>query len=124
MLRAPAKISATALVAFGLVVGFSTSAQAATLSSSRGYMEYSSHNGGYPDDHFTICDTNPDGHGVTGYVKHRHMSTGATVTDMKIDDGGDAGCDGDYMELTNSYDYWMEIHWNGSKVASKSFDEQ
>ncbi|QOV38047.1 hypothetical protein IM697_06505 [Streptomyces ferrugineus] len=124
LLRASAKISATALMAFGLVVGVSTSAQAATLTTSRGKMEYGTHNGGFPDDHFTICDTNADGHGVTGYVKHHHMSTGSTITDMKIDDGGDPGCDGDYMELSNVHNYWMEIWWNGRKIASKSFDEE
>lgn len=72
-----------------------------------GYMK---HNDEEPDS-FTICDTQSDGYGVTGAV-YIYQGVWARVGPV-LTDGGDAGCDTTPIEITNPWDYKMEICWNG-----------
>ncbi|WP_416977908.1 hypothetical protein [Streptomyces sp. T028] len=101
--RAALVVSASAT----LVVGMSPSAQALTnetvkLPYNRGYMKFTD-----DGDVFSICDTSPDGHGVSGNVQNADM---AIV--VYLNDGGDDGCDKQGYNV-GIRAVRMHIWWNG-----------
>jgi hypothetical protein len=94
------------------------------LKFSHGYFLY--HDSG---DVFEICDTNADGHGVTGVLleANDHSPVPGYGEVLRIDDGGDAGCDKEGYDVSPSvsYTYQMRLHWNGGggTLASAAFRE-
>ncbi|MFB7091547.1 hypothetical protein [Streptomyces sp. NPDC056296] len=88
-----------------------------TISNDHGYMTYLD-NG----DMFVVCDTKADGYGMTGIVQ---TPKAIPLDKLKITDGGDAGCDKDGIDVTNSSDYRMKLTWDGGglSVYSAWFNE-
>ncbi|WP_329545994.1 hypothetical protein OG548_17635 [Streptomyces sp. NBC_01356] len=76
----------------------------------------------YKDDGdlFTVCDTNPDGYGVTGQLKTLNSSGTGIVTVMTIDDGGDSGCDSDNYDVIGAKSYSMWVNWHGNSYWYES----
>jgi hypothetical protein len=109
--------------AAAMMVGLAASpASAANLSvdlpNGRGYMRFVD-----SGDHFTVCDTKADGHGVTGYLR---TTQGSRIVIVRTwDDGGDAGCDGGTHDIIGGRVYDMLICWNGGGpcVVSPVFSE-
>ncbi|PBC96567.1 hypothetical protein BX281_4565 [Streptomyces sp. Ag82_O1-15] len=81
-----------------------------TLPSGRGYFEFAD-NG----DHFTVCDTKADGHGVSAILISRDIHGTQRVV-LSLDDGGDSGCDSKVYDINALYDYQMSVYWNGDNV--------
>ncbi|MEV0241847.1 hypothetical protein AB0I06_18220 [Streptomyces sp. NPDC050674] len=68
-------------------------------------------------DMFEVCDTNADGHGMTGYLKN--SDTGRIL--LLLTDGGDAGCDKDGWNVDNwPSSYQMQLQWDGGGPAAYS----
>ncbi|MET7499105.1 hypothetical protein [Streptomyces microflavus] len=107
-----ARAAVVAGASAALVVGMSSSAQAATdkrvnLPSGRGYMHF------FDDgDVFQTCDTKADGHGVSGSLWSRNAS-GLVSRMWILDDGGDAGCDKKGQNIGQLASYQMRVVWNG-----------
>ena len=72
-------------------------------------------------DVFKICDTNADGHGVTGQLQLRSGVHGGISTVMTIDDGGDNDCDKQGFNIGNWHTYRMIYWWNGNKSGTAQF---
>lgn len=120
ILKRGALVGAAAAVMFGLA----TSPAMATdvgihLPSGRGSMTFID-----DGDKFKVCDTNADGHGVTGYVREL-TADGDIVVEATIDDGGDAGCDTHVVDVYGHTPHDMVLCWNGggSCVVSAVFRE-
>lgn len=116
-----------AAAAAATVVGFSagpaaaaTGNQIVSLPSNRGYMYYKD-----DGDLFTVCDTNPDGYGVTGKLKTLNSNGTGIITVMTLDDGGDSNCDSDNYDVigAKSYSMWVNWHGNSSWYESVVFSE-
>ncbi|MEU0576279.1 hypothetical protein ABZ465_03010 [Streptomyces griseoincarnatus] len=94
------------------------------LKSSRGYFLY--HDDG---DMFRVCDTNADGHGVTGVLMENNDNSPVPGYGevLRVDDGGDSGCDkaGFNVQPSPSYTYQMRFWWNGGggTLSSVAFRE-
>lgn len=69
-------------------------------------------------DVFKICDTNADGHGVTGQLQLRSGVDGSISTVMTINDGGDNDCDKQGFNIGNWHTYRMIYWWNGNKSGT------
>ncbi len=78
-------------------------------------------------DVFVICDTEADGHGVTGSLIFRPLLGGTPYTLWREQDGGDAGCDKHPYNIGNDGTYWMKICWNGNtsycRESEQGFNE-
>ncbi len=61
-------------------------------------------------DTFRVCDTQSDGHAVTG-VLHR---VGSNDDLLVIRDGSDAGCNTESYNIREGYTYYMDLSWDGN----------
>ncbi|MBN0044221.1 hypothetical protein JS756_08885 [Streptomyces actuosus] len=105
--------AATAMMVTAATPAMATSNKTISLGHGRGYMKFID-----DGDVFKICDTKKDGHGVTGTLWVRNLS-GLVSVAMRIDDGGDAGCDKKGYNIGNLASYKMEICWNGKGEPCK-----
>lgn len=60
-------------------------------------------------DHFSVCDLNPDGHGVSGTLLKREPITGDYSIKKSQSDGGDAGCDSFTFNIIVGDTYIMRV---------------
>ncbi|MGW1491023.1 hypothetical protein [Streptomyces sp. NPDC002402] len=89
-----------------------------TISNSHGKMTYID-----DGDMFEVCDTNADGHGMTGMVEKLVGSAPKTV--LTVTDGGDAGCDKGGYNVGQLESIRMALTWDGGggTVRSGYFNE-
>jgi hypothetical protein len=60
-------------------------------------------------DTFRVCDTQRDGHGVTGLL----CRVGGNGNLLEISDGSDAGCNSESYNIRSGYTYYMDLSWDG-----------
>ncbi|WP_433545940.1 hypothetical protein ACQPZG_12860 [Streptomyces sp. CA-294286] len=127
MRRSFTRMAVTGVAAATLLVATATPAMADSdiiLKFNHGYFLY--HDNG---DMFEVCDTKADGHGVVGRLMENNDNSPVPGFGeiLRVDDGGDAGCDkkGHDVQKSPSYTYQMRLHWNGGggTIVSKSFRE-
>ncbi len=63
-------------------------------------------------DTFKVCDTQREGHSVTGTL-WRYGSP-KNVLLLKITDGDDAGCNSGKYNIRSGYAYYMQLSYNGN----------
>jgi len=113
-----AVVGTTALVTLGIAAAPAAAADR-LISTSWGKMSYTD-----DGDKFQVCDTEVDGHGVTGRLQRRSADGLVISTVLEIDDGGDSGCDNGSYDVSVSYDYRMVILSEGrDTVYSTWFSE-
>lgn len=61
-------------------------------------------------DTFKVCDTQRDGHAVTGVL----YRVGGSGNLLEISDGSDAGCNSKSYNIRAGYTYYMDLSWNGN----------
>ncbi|MET9516103.1 hypothetical protein [Streptomyces sp. NPDC002994] len=119
MFKRGAVVVAAAAMSIGFTAAPAFAANQYLTLSGRGQMTHID-----DGDVFRVCDTNADGHGVTGYL--RTINTSNEIrTVLTVDDGGDAGCDSKGYDIMFNQPYDMLLCWNGGGgcVVSAVFDE-
>jgi hypothetical protein len=61
-------------------------------------------------DTFKVCDTQRDGHAVTGVL----YRVGGSGDLLRISDGSDAGCNSASYDIRSGYTYYMDLSWDGN----------
>lgn len=64
------------------------------------------------DDHFSVCDLFPDGHGVSGTLFVEEPVTDDWAIVAHESDGGDGGCDRFTYNIRVGEKYMMKVCWD------------